>query len=254
VAVEHITLGNVMYVALLLAILMLGRWLGRGEGEKPAVSPLVPLPSRRLMTTAVPAILLLALAGFVARIQASESADATLDGWPLATGRWQGPLPPATTWVPRFAASHNERRAAYSSTLGVVEIYSNLYQFQAKGRELIQYENNIVAPEEWVRPWGFSSETIAGRSGDLGAFQMVGPGGREWIVAYTYRVGERLYNRDYAAKLAYGWYSLLGGTPSGVVAMAAACNPGNCDHARALVADFWDDMHPPLLAMLHTTE
>jgi hypothetical protein len=76
-----------------------------------------------------------------------------------------------------------------------------------------------------------------------------GGDGRDWVVAYTYLVGKGSYSHDATAKLAYGLRSAFIPAPSGVIAIAASCDATNCNKSRTLLADFWKDMHPQIIAV-----
>lgn len=194
--------------------------------------------------------LLLAAAGWLGWALPHRAGDAPLDVPPLATGAWQGPLPPRSGWAPQYAGADDRRRVAYTSAAGDVELYVNLYQNQQNGDELIQYGNNIVAPDLWTAPWAGDSEAMGRGPAALVLRRMQGPDQKTWLLAFQYRVAARSYRSELAAKLAYGWQSLFGPAPSGIIALASVCDLSNCDQARARVAGFWEDMSPTLAAMM----
>jgi exosortase len=146
VANEHKSLGNVLFVVLIVGVLLQGRWLARRGATSvsaasisgianPALAPWQPL----MLLPA--ALLVLALPASLVR---KASAPMRLEAMPIATGDWLGPLPPQAGWRPEFSAADDEQRVAYVSTTGTVELYANLYVDQASGRELIHYSNNII--------------------------------------------------------------------------------------------------------------
>ncbi len=249
---EHKTLGNALFVVLIAAVLLAGRWLSPAPARAaPADSPGV-RDSRRAAifhpAMLVPAMLL--LAGLRASpVGASPVQALRVGGLPLATGVWQGPLPSQAGWQPQYLQPDDQRRVAYVSAQGAVEVYVNLYVDQRNGRELIKYVNNLVAPALWTEVWGGSGSLRAGGR-SWAVREMEGPDHRHWTVAYSYLVRDRIYRSDLAAKLAYGWFSITGPTPAGVLAAAAPCDARNCDNARKLVADFWENMQLPMEAMM----
>lgn len=256
VAVEHNTQGQIMFVVLLVLVLWLGRRLGaspdataprsvaagphaKGDAVRAGMAGWQLLPPVAIMVAVV-----------LLRGTGPGRAPAALGHLPLATGYWQGPLPPGSGWSPRYELADAERRAAYSSTQGSVELYINVYGEQGNGRELIHYRNSLIAPALWTQPWGGHTETFRVGADDLALRYMRGPDQRRWLVAYRYVVAGRSIRQDTIAKLAYGWYSLFGPAPAGIIAIASACEEPNCDHARARLAGFWENAGPPIRAMM----
>jgi EpsI family protein len=259
VAVEHFTLGNIIFLVLLAAVLALGR---KFDTVRRAATD-VPDEGLLTRTSATPVdlhfvagrslwivLVALALTAAVGRINHGETQSKALGQWPLGTGNWQGPLPSRASWKPDFAAAKHERRAQYLTTNGVLEVYVNLYPSAQSGAELIQYGNNIAAPMGWDKVWNTTNETISGNSDPLSAFVMSSPDGRQWLVAFTYRAASHATHGDIPAKLLIGWLSLFSAIDQGVVALSSPCEPGNCDKARALITDFWENNGSPLLAMI----
>jgi EpsI family protein len=204
----------------------------------------------RFHPASVVPVALLLLAMGLGYLGMGKSPSGKLGALPVATGHWQGPLPALAGWQPEYSRPDDQRRAAYSSSAGTAEVYLNLYMDQAGGRELIRYGNNIIAPVLWKQPWVDSGETMTVVGQSWAVRRMRGPDQRVWLVVSAYVVAGRLYRSETAAKLAYGWYSLAGPAPSGILAAATACDDGNCDNARLLVADFWENMQFPIRAMM----
>jgi len=154
--------------------------------------------------------------------------------------------------MPRFAGADDQRRVGYQSMSGgEVEVYVNFYADQREGKEMVQYSNDLVAPAGWTRLWSQPGQSLhTPRQHVLRSLEVRGADDRNWLIAYTYRVGSGLYTSETAAKLAYGVRSMWASTPASVVALASSCNATNCDKARTLVADFWDNMSPLIMGML----
>lgn len=253
VAVEHRTLGHVIFGFLILAVFLLasrlarpddaraGRVLDGGLALGDSKQHLWPVPVAIL---ALGTVSLLGVA--YARVAPDES---TLGPWPLVTQAWQGPLPARPAWSPHYVGPSAERRAAYRSAAGAVEVYVNLYGWQRQGRELVQYSNSLTAPGPWTRDWPHVSHAIEGGAWPLAAYEATAADGSRWLVAHGYRVGPWSMTSDVAAQLAYGLRSIGGEAPSGVIAVAARCGE-NCKAAQALVTTFWDDMSEPIQGML----
>lgn len=247
VANEHVSLGNVLFVPLILGVILLGRRMATGHGPV-SVAHRSGVPAGGWQALLPVGLLLLTAA--VVRLDAAGPGKSVLGPMPVATSRWQGPIPPQAGWRPSYEAVDDERRALYTSADGQVEIYANLYTNQRNGRELIQFGNNLIAPALWTPLWSGVEEPLEAGHTSWAVQRMQGPDRRTWLVARAYLVRGRSYRSDTSAKLAYGWYSLAGTTPAGVLASAAVCSDGNCDKARMLVADFWENMYPLVQAMM----
>lgn len=266
VAVEHLTLGNVIFVLLLLTVFALARWMSRSVAQPqqpphrtedegrvaPAVSAAAtgPMPAWR----SVLPLALLCLVWVITLSRASEpDDDATPGVFPLATDQWQGPLPAGATWAPLFGGALGEKRAAYLSAAGtesgVVEIYIGTYGAQRQGSELIQYGNTLLAPGTWHRAWPSVTQPLRTRGPTLASFEAQSGDGARWLLAYLYDVGGWYTSNPAFAQLAYGLRSIRRPAPSGVVALAVRCRD-DCAAARARAGAFWDDMSSQILGML----
>lgn len=197
-------------------------------------------------------VALLAITFAVSRGLAGTHAPGIPPGpLPIATGDWQGPLPGVSSWTPHYSGAVGERRAAYVSGSGRVEVYVNAYGAQQQGQELIQYSNTLLAPGIWRREWPQTTRMLATQP-PLAAFEARGEDGSLWLLAYVYDVGGRHTTASALAQIYYGLQSLREPAPSGVVALAVRCD-ADCSAAQALVAIFWDDMSGQMLGMLPTT-
>lgn len=251
VAVEHKSLGNAIFAALLLVILLLARRLAPPMS---ASQPAAPRPADKTPGSPTARLAVLGvLAGVFALVHVRSHAAQTppaLGALPLVVGDWQGPLPPAASWQPRFPGAADSRRAAYRSVAGAVELYINVYGEQRQGAgELVYFGNSVIAPGGWKRSWPLQSQRMpVGDGEDLLVFEATGPAGDRWVVAQVYGVGGKLTSSELMAQLSYGVRSILRPEPSGLLALAVSCDP-NCEAARALVKSFWDDMAIPVRGM-----
>lgn len=253
VAVEHRTLGHVIFALLMLAVFLLASVFAPAGAARTRAGQAhfdVPAAGRPMVWPVTVAILALGTVSLLGAAYARVTPDeAMLGSWPLATEAWQGPLPPRPAWSPHYVEPSAERRAAYRSKAGTVEVYVNLYGWQRQGRELVHHSNSLTAPGTWTRDWPLVSHPIDGRGGHLEAFEATAPDGSRWLLAHGYRVGPWSMTSDAAAQLAYGLRSIRGDPPSGAIAVAARCVE-NCKAAQALVTTFWDDMSESIQGML----
>lgn len=253
VAVEHLTLGNVIFVVLLVTVFVIARGLSRRR--KDAATPATEPPPARAIRPAwavLPVAMLLATFSVTWARAAADTAGLPPGALPIATGDWQGPLPGVAAWSPHYVGTVGERRAAYESARaaepGRVELYVNSYGAQQQGRELIQYANTLLAPGRWSRSWPHETGPVGGGE-PLAAFEARSADDSLWLLAYTFDVAGQRTSHEALAQLSYGLRSIRRPVPSGIVALAVRCN-GNCDAARALVRAFWDDMSGAVLGML----
>lgn len=253
VAVEHRTLGQVIFGVLLVTVFLLAHWLAR---RYPATQPEATPVDTRPVTSggawrAMLPVALLAITFAMTLAQAKTVDPGSPPGqWPLATGAWQGPMPGDPAWAPRYAGAAGARRAAYTSSAGRVEVYVNSYGEQRQGNELIQYSNTLLSPGSWRQAWPHATRTLGGRP-PLAAFEARDGDGSRWLLAYVFDIGGRHTTTSSLAQLYYGLQSLRDPAPSGVVALAVRCD-ADCSAARALAGAFWDDMSGRILGMMPT--
>jgi len=257
VAVEHESFGNVIFALLLAAIYVAAHMLARVRAQRSArhvpraASAPGSLPELRALLL-VPFVLLGATAALAyAPVGERDIAKRELGHFPVAAGRWQGPLPPVVAWSPRFARPDGERRASYRTTSGqAVEIYLNFYASQEDGRELVYFDNSLLAPGFWSRSWPFEMRVLESDGmRPLATMEALGPYRQRWLLAYVYKVGRWTTLREPMAQVGYGLQSLLRPAPAGVVSLTVQCAE-NCQEAQVLVQDFWHEMSSSLLGMI----
>jgi len=254
VAVEHKTFGNAIFVLLLVAVFLLARRFGSpagtetaGTGASQADAGFSAGASR--WRFAVPAALLASTFVLVQAGSMSTFDPPVLGPLPLAADVWQGPLPASSQWRPVFVAPADERRAAYRTRTGTVELYVNLYGEQRQGAELVYYVNTLLAPGSWSRVWPPEVRRMPSASGPaLAKLEARGPDGSLWVLAYGYQVGGWHTTLEPVVQMTYGLRSIARPTPSGMVALASRCDT-NCEAAQALVRSFWDELSAPIRAM-----
>lgn len=252
VAVEHLTLGKLLFLPLLAGILLVARWCAEpGQAATPEAAKCgsdFPRPSRWLLVP-MAAFVIVAI---LSHSDPVAAAIGQLGEAPLGSGGWEGPLPGRSGWMPHYGGVDDQRRLSYLSRDGSsVEVYVNLYASQRSGKELVRYGNSVVAPEGWTQPWSQSGRKLVTPKGKvLWSLEILDASRRTWLLAYTYRVGGGLYTSEAATQLGYGVRSMLRPAPAGVLASAILCETTNCDKGRTLLADFWDNMGSPIMSML----
>ncbi len=249
VAVEHLSLGNAIFVVLLAAIIWLARRLSRHRpAHGQAARPVAARGSPHRWPTVLTFLLLGGTFAAARPVPALPGGEAALLGpLPIATGRWQGPLPASPAWMPSYVGASGEYRASYSSLAGTVELYVNAYGAQQQGRELVQFANSLLAPGHWHRPWSQASQALSPRA-PIASFEAQSADGGRWLFAYLYDIGGWRTSREALAQLAYGLRALRAPVTAGLVSLAVRCQP-DCGAARALATSFWDDMSAPILGM-----
>jgi EpsI family protein len=258
VRVEHRSFGYVLFAGLVAVVIWLASRLAESVSPRSAVrnaSRVEEAPVQAIPRAAWPPLILLLLP--VGAELASSPSDGVsvprIASLPVLTNAWQGPLPPSSSWQPQFHGAAAELRAAYSSAQGDVEIYLNVYGYQQPGRELVQGSNSIVAPMRAI-PFARTATTAdALRAGKAhpAMRRATDVTGEQWIIAFTHTVGGRLTTTPAQAQFWLGVQSLLGGAPSGTLAIAARCN-GNCEQAEQRAIDFWTRESSTLLSLIAT--
>lgn len=244
VANEHRSFGYALFIPLLLAILWTARRIGRGE--QPATVPKVAAETERRARPADWAIVmaLTALPVLVWARATDQDTAAHLAPMPVVTGAWQGPLPPAIAWQPRFVNPSQERRAAYSVDGQRIEVYLNLYSAQTQGRELVFHSNTVVPPDYFTL-----IRRLPARSATPPAVVAADGTGARWVVTHIYEVGGWLTASEPAAQLYYGLHAIVRPVPAGTLAVAVRCE-ADCSKAEQTIDQFWRVHSGELVALL----
>lgn len=257
VAVEHLTLGNVIFVCLLVLVLLLAR----------AVAPASTAPVRRPWTSdSFPGTAIRAAARCRSRRSpprcSSRRSQPRIRALrtpctrfrravcrsPPAAGRGHCPgLRPGrrTSWALPGSAGRPTPRPQEPW-----ELYVERVRRAAPGtgtRAIRQYAagaRHLAAGVATGDTTFVATGAVAGElRGTHRRWQALGPRvslRRRWLV---HSACEPL------AQLAYGLQAIRRPVPSGVVALAVRCDT-DCAAARALATAFWDDMSGPILGML----
>lgn len=231
VAREHLSFGYALFIPLMALIFLAARRLGHeGAGAfAPAEARESTMRPGALVWTATAALLLTPL--LVASIRQPLAARVALLPLPVLTGTWQGPLPASSRWQAQFVGTVGERRAAYTSPQGRIEVYYNVYGAQSPQHELVQFGNSIVPPQWTI----ISRSRLPGRGPALTIATDLD--GTRWIVAQDLRVGGVATSSPALAQILYGFQATWRPVPSGTVVLAAVCEP-DCERARANLMEF----------------
>jgi exosortase A len=234
VAREHLTFGWFMFLPLLTAVIFTARALARSERPADAATRRWGDVDSSRSAWFLPAACLCIPVLAVGTQAPQGSSTARLGQLPLMAGEWQGPLPAGTTWQPRFIAPADQRRVAYTSPEGEVQLYLNVYGAQTQGHELIFFANSVVPEESWsvVRALPERDDMLMVIAADAA--------GDHWAVARTYSIRGRLTSSAALAQFYYGLSALWRPVPSGTIALAAACRP-DCAQAQQRIRRFWLD-------------
>jgi len=233
VAVEHKTFGYALFIPLLIVIVFVARRL-----SSPAATSAQTGSADERVTEASPftwsaTAVLLVIPLLLPANKSDGAVSVTLGPLPVLTGEWSGPLPASDQWQPTFVNALAERRAAYASSLGRVEVHYNVYRAQAPGHELVYFGNSVAPEDHW---------TIVSRAPGLGGAPSLtiarDAQGERWVIAQVLSVGGTVTGQPALAQIFYGTRALLRPVPSGSLAFAAACKP-DCAAAQDNILDFW---------------
>jgi len=244
VAHEHRSFGYALFIPLLLAILWTARRIARAE--QPAAAPQV-VAETAVRTRPADWALVMALTALPVLVwarAANQDAGAQLAAMPVVTGAWQGPLPPAVAWHPRFINPSQERRAAYSVDGQRIEIYMNLYATQSQGRELVFHRNSFAPPEKFT-----VIRRLPARSATPPAVVVADSAGTRWVITHIYEVGGWVTASEPAAQFYYGMHAIVRPVPAGALAVAVRCED-DCNKTEEALDKFWRDHSGELVALV----
>jgi EpsI family protein len=172
-----------------------------------------------------------------------EATNAQLGAMPIATGTWQGPLPAATGWQPRFVNPAEERRAAYAVNGQRIELYLNVYGVQTQGHELVFHRNSIAPIDRYTLIRRLPAQAAP-------PAQIVAEAnGTRWVVTQAYQVGGWSTASPGLAQLYYGLHAIVRPVPAGTLAVATRC-VADCDAAERALDDFWREHSGELVALI----
>jgi exosortase A len=244
VAHEHKSFGYALFVPLLLAILWIARRIGRGQADAPASQAAAAMERRSRPADWAVVMGLAALPILVWARAPEHDVVAHLGAMPIATGTWQGPLPAAAPWQPRFVNPSEERRAAYAVDGRRIEVYLNVYGAQTQGHELVFHRNSVAPIDRFTL-----IRRLPARSVTPPAEVVTESGGARWVVTHTYEVGGWLTASPGLAQLYYGLRAILHPVPAGTLAVAVRCE-ADCNAAERAIDEFWREHSGELVALI----
>jgi exosortase A len=243
VAHEHKSFGYALFIPQLLALLWVARRIGSGQADEPSRRHTPPERRSRPADWAI-VIALCVLPILVWARAPHEPATMQLAAMPVATGDWQGPLPAAAAWQPRFVNPAEERRAAYSMDGRRVELYLNVYGVQTQGHELVFHRNSVAPIDRYTL-----IRRVPARSTTPPAQIVSESNGTRWIVTQAYEVGGWSTASPGIAQLYYGAHAIVRPVPAGTLAVAVLCE-ADCDAAERTLDGFWREHSGELLALI----
>lgn len=243
VAHEHKSFGYALFIPLLLGILWIARRIGSGQTGEPSQQAAA-VERRSWRADWVIVIGLAALPILVWARAPHEEPVARLAAMPIATGAWQGPLPAAGPWQPRFVNPAEERRAAYGMGGQRIELYLNVYGVQTQGHELVFHRNSIAPIDRFTLIRRLPARAATPRA------EIVAEGsGTRWVVTQTYKVGGWVTASPGVAQLYYGLHALVRPVPAGTLAVASRCD-ADCNSAERAIDEFWREHSGELVALI----
>jgi exosortase A len=244
VKVDHYYFGWALFgVLLVIFYWLVPRWLKLQANPPPAVPATLPqLPRGRLAGALAATVVLLALVPTLAlRAQANAVAAAgtTTAALPVPAG-WTGPLAASSNWSPDFPAADGTERASYRRGDTTIESYVATYAWQAQGKEMVGYGNDVLAARDGAWRLRHSDTWSAGSAGVDTRYRRAiirDEAGADWVILHQYRVGGRTFTGGLVSKLYYPIALAGGHAPASIVAAAARCDT-DCETATRDVAAF----------------
>jgi exosortase A len=138
----------------------------------------------------------------------------------------------SSTWNPVFTSADQIERAEYRSAGGSkVQLFVARYARQEQNKELVNYGNSLIGPEDGVIV--SSGGAASGTAREI----IVQTARKRAAIRYYYLVGDHRTARGIVAQLWYGLLSIRHEAVSSMVALRAEC-AADCDAAGALLAEF----------------
>jgi EpsI family protein len=241
VAREHVSLGWLIFILLIVALLIIGRrFHAPARPPVPVAVAAANAPHRAAVLATLAALCFPALAMGYARL--SESRPGTLLAVAAEVPGWRGPLAGSEEWQPHFSGATTESRKAFESHDGLrVETYAASYANQRRGAELVQFSNRMLG-QRWA---GLSSTTsvrsqLGGEALTVSTVKGRAPSGTFWLIDYYYVVDGVRTSREWASQLVFGLRSWTHSAESSVIAAAVPCAQLACERAERTLAAFWE--------------
>jgi exosortase A len=207
---EHIAIGRIFVVAVLIALMWIGRrWRDEGTSAPPAADAApatkrfatrwAPLPTAFAAIVAGPIL----LAASNAHARAALADVSRLVCLPAGNGGWQGPGSDLGRWQPAYHGGLVESKAVYRDSRGAqVDVFVAVYGLGTSlGNEMITY-SNVISPQELGSLMREDQRRLSMPDGStVEARELtVSDNGARRLVWHWFRVGGRPVVDEFAAK------------------------------------------------------
>ncbi len=240
VAVEHLSLGWVIYGVLVLMLVWLARRWELVPDDQASVGNHGGSARNQDVTGLAAPVILLAAASLLALAETPAGKIIAKLGTQAADiPGWQGPLPADRDWRARFAGIDDEARSAYVAASGErIEVYLGVYGVQRASAEMINENNQLFGGSDW------SAATMLG-SREVDGYAVATRDSQRWVAGRVFRVAGLRMESEIGAQLWYGLNSLLTPQPFGVVVFAMPC-ANDCAREHLVLDAFKSSAVPQL--------
>lgn len=249
---DHITYGLIFLSIVFFLLLSLGLLLREREDAEGDTAP----AADRSLTTVKPwwrfivagsvALSLAWGAHAYAEAIASRNGHVTAElAPPAASGAWRLEQDAAEAWRPRFPAADARLLETYTNDAGErVDLFIAYYARQREGAEVVQFNNDLIDTERWVRASGSSGRTaIGGTVLPVEQLRLIARG-RQRIVWHWYWVDGRLTTNPYVAKLLEVKAKLLGTEQAAAAVAVSSEYVHEPEEAKERLARFLEAVDP----------
>jgi EpsI family protein len=241
VRVDHYVFGWALYAVAMGVFFWLASRAPVGGGREIESPPFAfPWPRRAAATGVVLAFAATAVGPALGMLSPVRAADVPARSLLAAEAGWEGPATASGPWRPDYPRSDRSELAEYRRDGVVVSAFVAEYDSQRQGKELVGFENSLLA--------GLAGEVVERRnaSGAYGdaSWLRVAPSERNSnVVLFYYDVGGTRRTSALAEQLTYGIASLSGPQLSRIVAVEATCAT-DCAQASALASELLHELYP----------
>jgi exosortase len=221
VADSHYFYGWVLFAVAMIVFFLLERRMPLPSPGEPAAPDRAPAGSRgwRTQSLAFTTVVVCGLA--MLQWLSARPAQATPEPVPQLPGWVQGEA--RTSWQPLVSGADASIRSAYrSGDAYVIERHVYLFMSQRQGKELGGYGDDPSGGATVTRSWRQAVGPL-----EAVVHEVRDTSDAHWLIATTYRVGDRHYDTPLRAQLhhALGSVARLRSVPSAVELWRAPCSP-----------------------------
>jgi exosortase/archaeosortase family protein len=197
VRVDHYVFGWALYAVTMGVFIWLASRTPLAARRRDKPLPVSPISSRTLMAGVALALAATAVGPAIGALAPVRAADAHARSLLVSVPGWEGPLAATGPWKPNYPHSDRNELAEYRRDGVVVSAFVAEYDSQRQGKELVGFENSL----------------LAGIEGDMA----------EHVVSHYYDIGGTRPTNALAEQFTYGVASLSGPQVSRIVAVEAGC-------------------------------